>query len=106
MADEETEEQRTARLTQFVLNVCDGVVFTSAQVLEPEMLTMVFMPLILGAKVPKDTGCIWEYLKDASPRSVNGYPSFFSCHFMNKEDWARAHKGIVAELARRKAIKV
>jgi hypothetical protein len=104
--EEETEEQRAARLTQFVLNVCDRVVFTSAQILEPEMVCMVFMPLMLGAKVPEDVGCIWEYMKDAVPRSINGYPSFFSCHFMNKEDWARAHKAIVSELARRKEIKV
>lgn len=109
MADElpETEEQRTARLTQFVLNVCDGQIFTSLQVDEHTPIHFVFMVLALMTEPPpEDTAIAWEYLSQAGPRSIDGYPCFFSCHFMNKEDWERAHKGIVAEMERRKGIKV
>lgn len=104
MPDElpETEEERTARLTQFVLNVCDSEIFTSNQVDEHTNLSMVFMVLALMPEpLPEDTVLVWEYLSKAGPRSVNGYPCFWSCHFMNKADWGRCLVAIKAELERR-----
>lgn len=32
---------------------------------------------------------IYEYLREAGPRSVNGYPVFFSLHVIGQEEWTR-----------------
>ncbi len=105
---DETEEERTARLKAFVVDYCSGRIFTSLHLSETELdiLPMVFMPLALGAKVPEDVVVVWEHLDKAGPRSINGYPSFWSCHFMNKADYARVRPVIEAELKRRAEIKV
>jgi len=31
-------------------------------------------------------GGVYEYMSEASPRSINGYPSFFSCKLLHKDD--------------------
>lgn len=33
-------------------------------------------------KIPKDIGGCWEFMSKASPRAVNGWPMFFSCHIL------------------------
>ena len=30
---------------------------------------------------------IFEYMEEAGPTSINGYPSFGSFRYINKEDW-------------------
>lgn len=35
-----------------------------------------------------EIGAIWEYLEKAAPRSINGLPMFFSCHFIAQDDLA------------------
>jgi len=32
---------------------------------------------------------IYEYMGERNPNSVNGYPVFFSCYFLNKREFAR-----------------
>lgn len=99
-------------IRQFVLNLCDGHVFTSAQIREPDMAEMVFMPLALGAfegwteDECSKVGCVWEHMKEAGPRSINGMPMFFSLRTMHVEDWARARAAIEVEIKRRKEIVV
>lgn len=106
MADE-TPEEKTARLSRLVLDICDGRVFTSHQC-PPEMLRLVFMPLAVAEKgqVPEDVGLVWEYMDKAARGGINGMPFFFSCHFENYEDYTRIHEGVVAEQERRKLVKV
>jgi hypothetical protein len=61
-----------------------------ASALPPNMLAMVFMPLAMGGLGdlnPELIGNIVEDIEKAGPRSVNGYPSFFSCQVIHIEDW-------------------
>lgn len=64
---------------------------------------MVFMPLALGGLEGLDIdelGNIIEDLNKAGPRSANGYPVFFSCRLIHKDDWdnilTRARKALAA----------
>jgi hypothetical protein len=104
----ETEEERTFRLKRFVMDYCDGNIFTSMQVHEPEQVSMVFMVLIFMEKdqIPPDAAFVWEHMSKQAPRSINGYPTFFSCYFMDKADAERVIPAIDEELKRRKEIKV
>lgn len=55
----------------------------------PDMITSVFMPL-LGGLTGMDTtkiGNILEEYAKAGPRSINGYPMFFSCRIIHIDDW-------------------
>jgi hypothetical protein len=94
-------------LTKFVVAMCDGKVFTSLHVRDKNLLGMIFMPLVLGglASLSKaaisDIGLIWEYLEQAGPRSINGYPIFFSARLMNRTDMERAMVAYDKEMARR-----
>jgi len=64
-------------------------------------LTMVFMPLALGAfkdwnrEDLKELGMIYEYLTEAGPRSINGYPSFMSLQYLKREEASRVHEYII-----------
>jgi len=104
MADEE--------LAKFVLGVCDDKIFTMHHIPEGSRTNvggMVFMPLTFGAfggwfeAELENIGTVWEYMSEAGPRSINGYPMFFSCRLMHTDDWKRACRAIDKELARRKA---
>lgn len=51
-------------------------------------------------------GLFWEWMSAAGPRSVNGYPIFFSCRIMHTEDWERARRAIIREQERRESIEL
>jgi hypothetical protein len=107
----ETPEEQTARLKRFVLDFCDGRVFSTVHC-EPRDAPMVFMPLALmspeqikelqGANV----GLIYEHIDKAGPRSINGMPCFFSFSTLSREEWDRVRVAIQAELERREAVQV
>jgi len=118
--DEEVQEQKEQGtntinrmskedLKQFIFDLCDGKIFSSTQLPEGQtnLLGMIFMPLALGAlsSFPKEEiekiGCVWEYLAKASEMGVNGYPCFFSCRLMHKEDLGIARREAAKELVRR-----
>jgi hypothetical protein len=101
-----------ADLAQFVLDYCDGKVFTSLDLRgRNDLLPMVFMVIACGAFAEwkeedvADIGVIWEYWDQAGPRSVNGFPIFYSAHYMHKDDWEKARKAIPRELDRREQSK-
>ncbi len=53
------------------------------------MIGSIFMPIMLGGlnkEVVKELGLIFEYYDKSAPRSINGYPIFFSCQLLNIED--------------------
>ena len=57
----------------------------------PELWTAVFPIIALGGLSdidPTTVGDIIEDISKAGPRSVNGYPVFFSCRVVHKDDWA------------------
>lgn len=92
-------------LKEFVRGFCDGRIFTSAQVSgDSQVLGMVFMPLLFGALNDLEyssIGVVYEYLDKAGPRSINGYPIFFSMRMMNVSDWAKCREVIDREMERR-----
>ena len=69
-------------------------VFTSNHIRQGDlnMLPVIFVPIIFADKkfielMQKDApGMIYEHLSEAGPRSVNGYPTFFSFHIVSQED--------------------
>jgi hypothetical protein len=56
---------------------------------------MIFMVLIFLDDISKkqmiNDGAVhvWEYLKEAGPTSVNGYPCFYSCRMITTADLER-----------------
>lgn len=98
-------------LADFVLNYCDGKILTSANVKQPDLLPMIFLPLVLGGlsglseRTLDKIGVIWEYYSASGPWGINGYPTFFSCKFMRVEDWERAVRAIDREMKRRDGLK-
>ncbi len=101
-------------LRKFVDDFVSGRIFTSAHIRteQASLLPMIFMPLALGAfsKVNPDSlsqiGCLYEYYDKAGPRSINGFPMFFSFHLLHVDDWERAKAAIEKEEERRKGIEV
>lgn len=90
------EELRRPRpdedLKQIARDMIANRVFTSWQVDLHGPLSMIFMPLVFMQRedlwvlqqVPIEL--IYEYMDKAGPRSINGYPQFFSMRWLNAED--------------------
>ena len=110
-AQQPTEPPRMSdeELKRFVLDFCDGRIFSSGHIAESDLslLPSIFMVLIFmefSEAYYDHVGLIWERLSEAAPTSINGYPCFFSCHVMHKLDWERVRKVISAERERRSAL--
>lgn len=88
MLKDHTEEE----LNQIARDLAGNRIFTSRHLSEPNLLGSVFLPLGLGALKDasedelKNIGMVYEYLDKAGPRSINGYPMFFSCHLLSVAD--------------------
>jgi hypothetical protein len=78
-------------LKQIAIDLFEGRIFTDRHLKSMEDARMVFMLIPLGAfaEAPPEyidnIGMIYEYLSEAGPRSVNGYPSFLSLRVLSKE---------------------
>lgn len=89
-----------AELKQIAIDLFDGKIFCDQHIPPDSSLhtmPMVFMPIILGALDQytgdrKEIGMIFEYLDKAGPRSINGYPNFFSMQILTQAEWEIAHK--------------
>jgi len=74
-------------------------IFTDHHVREREQdlvprifMTVAFIgndPEACGAFKKNPPGMIYAEMKDAAPRSINGYPMFFSCSFLSQKDTER-----------------
>lgn len=79
-------------------------VFWSTAIPEKEfenIATAVFMPLMLvGEEVLDQMAAVraipYEYMSEAGPRSVNGYPTFFSMRYISADDYNRVRKALQA----------
>lgn len=82
------------RLKKLALDIVNGKVFGSWNVKNEKELGMVFMVLIFSSPdmLPKDLGSIYEYLSEAGPTSINGYPVFYSCNFLSNEETQKVQK--------------
>jgi hypothetical protein len=110
MSDDDVQKlQPVPRLTDdeiadVVRGLVAGSIFTAAQC-PPEMLASVFVILGLGglqqANIdPETIGMIYEYMDKAGERGINGYPMFFSCKLIHKDDWTIiADRAIAAQEA-------
>jgi hypothetical protein len=100
--DEPVIDDAPVRLTddeikEFAKGILDGRLFTSYHISQREMADhrlfgMIFMPVGLGGLRhynPEKIGAIVEWIDKAGPRSVNGYPIFFSCRVVHTDDWKR-----------------
>ena len=92
------------------MDVADGMVFGSWMLrdgLADNSFGMVFMPILLGGsgitaeqleadpRFPQGVHtpvAYYEYYDKAGPRSVNGYPCFFSCSLLLGKDVKRVLK--------------
>ena len=84
-----------------------NTVFTSQHIPERDghLLRSIFMPVLFGAFAgmseedhARVQPILYEYLDQAGPRSVNGYPIFFSLRVIGWDDWIEVCKR--AEAAR------
>lgn len=83
-----------------------GLVF-SAHHIDPAsgLLGSVFLPLGLGGLADwsheqvETIGTVYEYMSEAGPQSINGYPMFFSFRLLNRGDFEK----LTAAVARIKA---
>jgi len=99
---------------ELALGIMAGTVFTDRQLLDPRDITMVFPVLSMmtpeqyqesvidvvlpgGIEDAAPVGLIYEHLDKAGPRSVNGYPMFFSLRVMSPSDLERV-QGVMDEL--------
>jgi hypothetical protein len=86
-----------AEIKELALQLYRGEIFTSMQIPEESMqlLGSIFMPLIfLDAIAQKQlivngAFSFYEFISEAGPRSINGFPSFISMRYLNKEDTRR-----------------
>lgn len=106
MSENETEEMQDQVLELRILEsateeeikrvargIATGEIFCNLHIHERDanLLGMIFIPLGLGGLGgldPEDIGMIYADMKDAGPRTINGYPIFFSAKMINRKDTA------------------
>ncbi len=55
----------------------------------------------------KKVNMVYAYMKDAAPRSMNGYPMFLSAHFLNEDESkivVEKHKQIIESMKKLKEV--
>jgi len=84
-----TEEQ----LNQLARDTVAEKIFWAGFIPEEQvkhLLPMIFMPLAFMDKPESEemdkVGDIFEYISEAGPRSINGYPMFFSLNVLSRHD--------------------
>jgi len=92
-------------MKKLVKDCIHGLVFTAHNLGPGEghhIVSSVFMPLAFGAFLDRarfeleNLGTFYEYMSEEGPRTVNGYPTFFSVRIINKRDWDRCFEAIKA----------
>jgi hypothetical protein len=84
-----------ADLKQIAEDLYSGKIFCDWHLRNKEDCRFVFMPIGIGGEgifqtlIDAKAEFLFEYLDKAGPRSVNGYPSFFSLQYLNGEDTAK-----------------
>ncbi len=85
-----TKEETKKDLKQIAVDLYDDKIFCDRQLTNQSSMPMVFLPIALGAfkneEDVKDIGLIYEYLSEAGPRGINGYPCFFSMRILTIEE--------------------
>ena len=94
-------------IKEIAIGIHAGAIFCDRHLLdEPHMLGSVFMVVaLMEGEVRKDfldvmmpngadgpMGMMYEYVAKAGPRSVNGYPMFFSVKYLDPDDTTRVFR--------------
>jgi len=62
---------------------------------DEKLVSSIFMPLMFIDEKQRDemeaekVEVLFEYISEANPRSINGYPMFMTMRTMNKEEWEK-----------------
>ena len=108
-ADGNYKPRTDQEIRELAMDVCDGRVFGSWQVDNPDLIRSIFMPLIfldaISAKDMKASGVVhlYEEVSKAGPRAINGYPIFMSMKTLNQSDVDRLRAEIDAVVKMRNA---
>ena len=94
------ESRSDEQIKDLALQLYKNEIFTSLQVPDnsTHLLPSIFMPLIFMDDLTKkvlllnEAHCFYAEMKDAGPRSINGYPMFFSMLYLNRTDADRLIK--------------
>ncbi len=75
-------------LAVLATDIIDGRIFGSWQIPKDGNLEMVFASTLFMTpdQFPRNIGALYEYYTEAMPRSVNGYPCFFSHQTLAQQD--------------------
>lgn len=95
----------TADMKTLAKDIATGKVFMDIFLKEQEVGKighLIFMPMMFmdwsdwTDEDKAQFGAVYEYFDKAGPRSINGYPIFFSCRFIHRDDlrvvWRMAQK--------------
>ena len=83
-------------LNQIALGIHNGHIFTDRHIREHDyvsVLPMIFLPMALLDKEglealrAKKPELFFEELSKAGPRAINGYPTFFSMQYLDREEF-------------------
>lgn len=88
------EESRRKEILRVAFDTLNDKVFFSEQLPEGgDLLFRVFMPLLFLDKEAserlevREPAVFYEYLSEAGPMSINGYPTFSSLRMFNEEEY-------------------
>ena len=85
------------RIKQLGIDLYKELIFTSLQISNPDDIGMVFMPIFFMDETEmaefKESKpfVLFEYITEAGPRSINGYPVFWSFHHATEEEWKQIY---------------
>lgn len=86
------ESMTDEQIKELALALFKGSVFTDRHIDNQEDISRVFMPLVFIKQETIDEwkvnppGMLYEYISEASPRSINGMPMFFSVRIVSVPD--------------------
>lgn len=82
-------------LKQIARDIHAGHVFTDRHIRPHEwqdMVSSVFFPIAMMTKeelLAQQPAMLFEYLDEAAPRTINGYPCFFSARIITEDEMPR-----------------
>jgi len=85
------------KLRELALDLYRGEIFCDRHIIDQDlrMTDMIFIPLGMMDKktwaefIIQEVGLVYEYIKNASPRGINGYPIFMTIRYLNEIDAER-----------------
>jgi hypothetical protein len=95
-------------LRQLALDIADGKVFTSNHIKDDNMVPMVFTGLMFLTNelreklIEEKATLIYEYYDEQCPRSINGYPIFFTFRYLTEDEANSVHEMVQVIIKQKK----